>query len=59
MVDLTVIRDLVAIAGVLIALAYHVINIQHQRETHTRRREEQRPDTRVIENKGWDEDGEL
>ena len=33
MVELSVIRDGVAIAGVLIALAYYIINIRHQRET--------------------------
>jgi hypothetical protein len=50
MADLTVIRDLVAIAGVLIALVYHVINIK---EKHTRRGEDQRPDTRVTEIRAW------
>jgi len=33
MIELSVIRDLVAISGVLIALTYYIMNIRHQRET--------------------------
>ena len=33
MVDVSLIRDLVAIAGVLIALTYYILNIQNQRQT--------------------------
>ena len=33
MIELSTIRDLVAIAGVLIALVYYIINIRNQRET--------------------------
>ena len=33
MIELSTIRDVVAIAGVLIALTYYIINIRNQRET--------------------------
>ena len=33
MIELSFVRDLVAISGVLIALTYYIINIRHQRET--------------------------
>jgi hypothetical protein len=33
MVELSFIRDLVTVIGVLIALAYYIVNIRHQRET--------------------------
>jgi hypothetical protein len=33
MVDLSAVRDIVAIVGVLIALTYYILNIQNQRET--------------------------
>jgi len=36
MVELSILRDIVAITGVFIALTYYIINIRHQRETrHT------------------------
>jgi predicted Holliday junction resolvase-like endonuclease len=33
MVELSVVRDLVAIASFIIALTYYILNIQNQRET--------------------------
>ena len=33
MIELSVVRDLVAIASFVVALTYYVINIRHQRET--------------------------